>query len=263
MSGELYQLVAIAEDGVEQVIELNNDNKKNKGLLSFIDSGTTYMKDENALKEYLFRKGKINSLNITFAIKYNNRGDRYLPLIYNDPEFRTVALNANNERKLESYARYLIDKIDFELCNSDFYQIIMDLNEEVFSQISNGNYLNEHFLSKLKRFYELFGFSREDYLYKEKHKKELVDSLKTYKTIRTLYIFYKIYLNCKLNNQMLGDNHEYDIPNQLKYQFLEEIKKSDVGIPEELEKAYEQGGMDAVLAIADAEEIIKGGYKFR
>lgn len=263
MNGELYQLVAIYENGIEQVIELKNDNKNNKGLLSFIDSGTAYMSDENKLKEYLFRKGKINSLDVTFAIKYNNRGVRYLPLIYNDSEFRTVALNANDEKYLKAYARYFVDKIEFELCNSNFYPNIVDLNDEIISQMSNGNYLNKHILNNLRRFYESFGILKEDYYYKEQYKKDLADSLKTYKTIRTLHIFYNIHLKCKLSNQLLADNKEYDIPEQLKYLLSEENEKYEEVIPEELQRAYNQGGMDAVWATADLEEVITGDYKFK
>ena len=263
MSGELYQLVAINEQGVEQVIELKNDNKNNKGFLSFIDSGTTLMENERMLIDYLIKQGKIDNPNVTFAIKYNNRGIKYLPVVYNNPELRFLSLNAKDEKILKAYARYLIEKIDNEICNSDFYQNILALNDEIFQQISNGNYLDKHFLEKLRRFYEPFGLLKEGVSEKEHYKKELCDSLKTYKTIRTLYLFYKIHLSCKLNNQSIEDNHEYDIPEVLKYLIPEESKESVNDIPQELQKAYDQGGMDAVWAIADSEEIIGKGYKFK
>jgi len=262
MSGELYQLVAIDETGKEQVIKLNNDNKNDKGLLSFIDSGTTYMENEQALIDYLMKQGKLDNPNVKFAIKYNNRGVRYLPVIYNDPEFRFVSLNAEDKTKLKHYAKYLIDKIDFYLCNSDLYANILTLNDEIFSEISNGNYLDKHFLNKLRKYYEAYGITKEDFSYKEMFKKDLADGIKTYKTIRTLYIFYKIHLNSKLDNKSLLESNNYDIPQQLKYILPEEIQK-DVEIPEEIQKAYNDDGMDGVWRIKDIDDIGDKGYKFR
>lgn len=262
MSGELYQLVAIDQNGKEQIIKLNNDNKNDKGLLSFIDSGITYMQNEKTLIDYLIAQGKLANQNVRFAIKYNNRGVRYLPVIFNDPEFRYVSLNAQDEIKLKRYARYLIEKIDFELCNSNLYSNILELNHEIVSQISNGNYLDKHFLDKLRRYYDAYGIIREDFSYKEKFKKDLADSLKKYKTIRTLYIFYKIHLSSKLNNKSVIENNEYDIPAELKYITSEEDNMTQE-IPQELQKAYDNYGMDGVWAVADSEEIITNGYKFK
>ena len=42
--------------------------------------------------------------------------------------------------------------------------------------------------------------------------------------------------------------------------YPEEIKSE---IPEELQKAYEQYGMDGVYALVDNDEIIEKGYKFK
>ena len=262
MSGELYQLIAIDETGKEQVIELNNDNKNNKGLLSFIDSGTTYMENEQALIDYLMKQGKLDNQNVKFAIKYKNSGVRYLPIIYNDPEFRFVSLNAEDKTKLKHYAKYLIDKLDFYLSNSDLYDNILTLNDEIFSEISNGNYLDKHFLNKLRKYYETYGVAKEDFSYKEMFKKDLADGIKSYKIIRTLYIFYKIHLNSKLNNKSVLESNNYDIPQQLKYILPEEIHK-DVEIPEEIQKAHDDGGMDYVWGIADTEDVVDKGYNFR
>lgn len=262
MSSEIYQLVAIDQTGKEQVIELNNDNKNDKGLLSFIDSGTTYMENEQALIHYLMRQGKLDNPNVKFAIKYNNRGVRYLPVIYNDPEFRYVSLNADDEIKLKHYASYLINKIDFVFCNSDFYSNILILNNEIFSEISNGNYLDKHFLNKLRKYYEAYGIIKEEFSCKEDYKKDLADGLKTYKTIRTLYIFYKIHLSSKLNNKNILESNVYDIPKELKYIISEEIKEAKE-IPQEIQKAYDVDGMDGVWGIKDAEDIVDKGFNFK
>jgi hypothetical protein len=263
MSVERYQLVSIDENNDEVVIELNNENKNNRSTLSFIDSGTAYMQSEEDLIKYLIKEKKIINQNVKFAIKYNLNGARYLPIIFNDPEFRFVALNAEDEKKLKEYARFLIDKIDSELCNSNFYSNMSELNIEFFSQISNGNYLDKHVVEKLRRYYEAYGIMREDRYYREMFKKDLVSSLKSYKTIRTLYIFYKIHLNCKSNNKSVLENTEYDIPQMLKYPYQIKQDKDRIEVPEELKKAYDNNGMDGVWAIADSEEIITGGYKFR
>lgn len=262
MSGELYQLVAIDETGKEQVIKLNNDNKNDKGLLSFIDSGTTYMENEQALIEHLIKQGKLDNPNVKFVIKYTNRGIKYLPVIFNDPEFRFVSLNAEDKTKLKHYASYLINKIDFIFCNSDFYSNILILNSEIFSEISNGNYLDKHFLNKLRKYYEAYGIIKEEFSCKEDYKKELADGLKTYKSIRTLYIFYKIHLSSKLNNKNILESNEYDIPPKLKYVIFEEFQENKE-IPEEIQKAYDRDNMDGVWAIADAEDIVDKGYKFK
>lgn len=258
MSGELYQLVALDKNGKEHVIELNNDNKNDKGLLSFIDSGTTYMKNEQTLINYLIRKGKLNDPNVTFVIKYNNRGVRYLPVIYNEPGLRQIALKCNDENLLRSYAKYFVDLIENDLCNYNFYNYIVELNEEIFSQVSNGSYLDDKVLDEFRKFYEAYGIARDDLVLKEQYKHKLATKLNSYKKIRTIYIYYKMYLDSKLNK---GNN--YDIPDMLKYLLPQENVEFNPDIPEELKKAYEQNGMDGVWTVTDLDDIEDKGYKFR
>lgn len=261
MVGELYQLVAIDKEGHEQVIKLNNENKNSKGFLFYIDSGTTYMKSKESLVDYLMMQGKISNPDVTFVIKYNNRGVRYLPVIYNDPELRNVSLCATDTKKMKHYVEYLFDKIDPEVCNSNFYNYISELNDDIFSQIINGNYLNTYIFEKLRKYNEMFGIVRENMAYKEKYKRELVNLFDDYKSIRTLYIFYKCYINAKSNN--LNENIKYDIPECVQYILPDDVEDKGKEIPQHLQKAHEQNGMDGVYALEDNDELIQKGYKFK
>ena len=71
MANERYQLVAV--DNVTRqryVIELRNSNVNDKGSLGFIDRGVSLFKDELQLSMYLYNKGKIPTLNVSYTIIY-------------------------------------------------------------------------------------------------------------------------------------------------------------------------------------------------
>lgn len=263
MRGEIYQLVAIDKYNNEKVIELNNNNKDSKCLLSFIDSITTSIPNEEALILYLIEKGKIDNKNVRLVIRYNYSTTKYLPVIYNESELNSIALRATNEKDRKSYANFFIDKITLLSADYDFGNYLIALNNSIFSEISNGNYLNNHILEEFERFYSVLSYSYgdEDLSRKEKNKNNLKKCISDYKSIRTLYIFYNHYLNTKGNKT--SENAKYDIPECVKYIVPREEIKEEIDIPEYLQKAYKQGGMDAVYALIDNDEVIRKGYKFK
>ena len=263
MSGEIYQLIAIDEKNNEYIIDLDNNNKNSKCFLFFIDSITTSKKNEEEFISELIKEGKLSNRNVKLVIKYNYSIVKYLPVIYNEQELNSIAVCAHEEKNRKSYAEFLINKITLSRSNYDFFDYIVNLNDGIFSEINNGNYLNSHILEELGKFYSIFNYSysNEDLAYKEEYRRKLKNYISDYKTIRTLYIFYKHYLNTKVNN--LSENDKYKIPSCLKYVFPEENTNTNGDIPEELLNAYKNYGMDGVYALVDIDEIKEKGYKFR
>ena len=70
MGRELYQLIAKDKDNNEYVIELNNENSKNKGQLSFLDRGISRFENKQHLAAYLYEAKKIPTTDVKFYIKY-------------------------------------------------------------------------------------------------------------------------------------------------------------------------------------------------
>ena len=261
MGRELYQLVAIDKDNNEYIIELNNENKNNKGSLSVLDSGTTYFESENHLAKYLFAKGKIPTEAVRFAIKYNYKGSRYLPVIYNDVDLNRISKKADNEEVFMQYVLNLYRKIEEQLYDRQFYEYLIIVNDTNSQEPNNGNYLQERLMQSIIRFYDTFIKINESESEKEYFRKEIIRQMSTYKQFRTLYMYYQTYMNphnIKENNVNEEKHHEVTFETLAK---KESERNSE--IPDELFDVYEKYGMDGVYSITDADEIISKGYRFK
>lgn len=258
MGRELYQLVAITKNNIEYIIELNNKNKNNRGSLSFIDSGTTCFQNERQLSEYLFNKGKIPTKDVKFAIKYSRDGVKYLPAAFNDNELYNISKNTEQEEIFSDYAVKLYMKVEAELYNKDFYEYLMILNDRNSKEKKNGNYLNDHLIKCISDFYEVFVKLNEAESEKADFRYLIIKEMTNYKQLRTLYIFYQIYMNEYIKNNNASNSHEVTFESLLT---RENKRESD--IPDELQNAYEKYGMDEVYATYDLDDLVSKGYKFR
>ena len=156
MERELYQLVAITPNKMEYVIELNNENKKDKGTLAYIDSGTSRFVCVEQLIVHLFKQGKIPTVDVTFAIKYNRDGEKYLPIILNDKRLAYISKNINNKPYYEDYVFCLLKQVEVELEKGDFYYYLMDTNIANRKKYKCGNYLNNKLIEDIIIYYEAF-----------------------------------------------------------------------------------------------------------
>jgi len=212
MGRELYQLVALSKDGVETIVELNNENEKNKGTLQFIDSGTTRFQNEVHLKNYLYEKGKIPNKEVELYITYNHNGKKKLPLIYNDLQLATLsnpadkkiadlARSKNYEVFLGGYVHRLLKYIEVELCNHDFYTFIIFENNKEKDKKSNGNYLNKKLMDSIIEYYESFVRTDDMYSNRADVQAGIFNELFNYKQLRTMHEFYKKFkMQQKINN---------------------------------------------------------------
>lgn len=261
MGRELYQLVAIDKHNKEYIIELNNQNQNNKGSLNLLDSGTTYFQSEKHLANYLFRKGKIPTVDVRFAIKYNYKGSRYLPVIYNDIDLNRISENADNEEIFKYDVLNLYRKIEEKLHDRDFYEYLIVVNDTNCDEAKNGNYLQERLMLAIIRYYETFIKIKESESEKEFFKNEIIRQMSSYKQFRTLYMYYQTYMNSRVkeNNLFVEDKN-----NQPTFETLtksESEKNSE--IPEELLEIYRKYGMDGIYSILDVDDVISKGYKFK
>lgn len=261
MGRELYQLVAIDKNNNEYIIELNNENKNNKGSLSVLDSGTTYFENENHLAKYLFAKEKIPTEDVRFAIKYNYKGSRYLPVIYNDVDLNRISKKADNEEVFIQYVLNLYRKIEEQLYDRDFYEHLIIINDANSQEPNNGNYLQERLMQSIIRFYDTFIKINESELEKEYFRKEIIRQMSTYKQFRTLYMYYQAYINpyVKENNA----NEELKHHKTTFETLAKKESERNFDIPDELLDVYEKYGMDGVYSITDVDEIISKGYRFK
>lgn len=202
MGRELYQLVALSKAGVETIIELNNENEKNRGTLQFIDSGTTRFQNEVHLKNYLYEKGKIPNKEVELYITYNHNGKKKLPLVYNDlqlatlsnPEDKKIAdlAHTNNcEVFFGGYVHRLLKYIEVELFNHDFYTFIILENNKEKSKNGNGNYLNKKLMDSIVEYYESFVRTDDMHSNRADIQGSIFNELFNYKQLRTMHEFYK------------------------------------------------------------------------
>jgi len=200
MSHGIYQLVAITKDGKEKVIELNNVNKNNRASLAFIDSGTTRFKNGQHLSEYLYKSGKITDEEVTFAIRYVRNGKyRYMPVIYDDSELAIVSKNENNEIYFNEYVYNFLKRIESEMYNGKFYYFIKSMNKQYADDKESGNYLNDKLMSSLLEYNQLYVNSGDIDTNKSELQYIILKELLSYKQLRTMYMYYKEYINYKEN----------------------------------------------------------------
>lgn len=196
MGKELYQLIAMDKIGNQVIIELNNNNKYNKGSLELIDSGTTVFESKDLLADYLFKKGKIKSVDVNFMIKYFHNGERYLPVLFNDKRLRGIT----KDETIKSDAIYIyLKQLELLLYEKNFYNYIISLNNKNNKQKLNGNYLNQRIINTIIEYYNLFVRNNDIDSNKYELQMILLKELYNYKQFRTLYLFIEEYNNQNKN----------------------------------------------------------------
>lgn len=258
---ERYQLVAIDEKNNEYIIELNNDNKNNKGTLNFLDSGISRFQNEQHLATYLYKQGKIPNVPVKFVIRYNNMGVKELPLMFFDSELYTLSKIANNNAFLTEYALKYYLKLENALKDEEFYNYLMIINSKNTQDQKNGNFLNEHLITNISNLYKNFIIIPNPTSEKVEIQYSIINDLTNYKQLRTLHYFYQSYANRFVKGNIVNETKETKKATFESLLQRESNRTSDV--PEELQSAYNENGMDGVWAVADADEIIGNGYKFK
>lgn len=255
MERELYQLVAITNNNMEYVVELENKNKNNRGKLEFIDNGTTRsrFKNEGDLAKYLFDAGKIPTTKVNFAIKYNNKGPKYLPVIFNDDELRYVSKNVEDKNIFSDYVFHFLKLLEVALSDSVFYNYLIRINSRNERENGNGNYINQKLITSIIEYYNQYIKTNNIDANKADLQYSILKELYNYKQLRTLRMFY---LNYK--NTLQKENNVFN---------TKEVNKTRIedmpDIPDDLENAYRYEGMDGVYAIADLDDLISSGVKFK
>lgn len=260
MSGERYQLVAIDENNNEYIIELNNDNKNNKGKLYFIDRGVTRFQNPQHLASHLYEEGKIPNVPVKFVIRYNHVGIKELPLIFYDGDLLSISKNADDEAKISEIALKYYLKLEEMLQKYGFYNYLRTINNRNSFDKKSGNFLKDRLIDNIRKLYENFILTQNPTSEKVEIQFEIMQDLTEYKQLRTLHSFYKTYENMYVNN--FNEVKEFD--KKTTFETITKRESAEIPeIPQELQKAYDTYGMDGVWAIADAEDVVDKGYKFK
>lgn len=257
MKNELYQLVAFDKNNIEYIIELNNDNKKNKGTLEFIDSGTVQFSDSEKLAEYLFNNGKIPTKDVTFSIKYLYKENRYLPLIFNNRELYNV-LMSKDFTVYNDFMYVVLRKVEVELNNKHFYKYLVEKNFNNMKIKNNGNYFSLNLSKKFNEYYVDYVLTNDIDSNRADIQCKILNELRNYKQLRTVYMFYLDFIKNKdkIIESQLFEKYKLDFPVPEKYEHMPDI-------PEDIYEAYRHGGMDEVYSIADGDDIFDKGIKFK
>lgn len=261
MVREIYQLVAIDQNNNEYVIELTNDNKNNKGKLSFLDRGISRFSNSQHLASHLYESGKLPNVPVRFVIRYNYDGIKEIPLIFYDEELNSICKNVDNEAVMSDYALKYYLRLEEALKNDGFYNYLMFMNEKNVSNKKSGNILHNRLIANISRFYKNFVLLENPNSEKVEIQYDIMKDLMNYKQLRTLHYFYKSYTNRNLKEV---EEANESVKHETTFESLLERESKKVSeVPEHLQKAYEQGGMDDVYALVDGDEVIEKGYKFR
>lgn len=253
MERELYQLVAITKNNMEYVIELNNENKKNRGKLEFIDNGTTRFRNEESLAEYLYKVGKIPTKEVFFAIKYNNKGPKYMPLIFSDKELTYVSKNVGDTDIYNDYVFHFLKLLEVSLSEPGFYNYLIRINSQYSREARNGNYINQKLIVSIIEYYNTYIKTKNIDANKADLQYSILKELYSYKQLRTLRMFYLNYKNIMQKENEVIPTKEVDKTN------IEDMPD----IPEDIAYANKNGGMDEVYSIADLDDLISNGVKLK
>lgn len=253
MERELYQLVAITNNNMEYVVELNNENKNNRGKLEFIDSGTARFKDQESLAKYLYNAGKIPTTEVSFAIKYNNKGPKYLPVIFSDKELAYVSKNVGDNDVYNDYVFHFLKLLEISLSDQVFYNYLIRINSRNEREARNGNYINQKLITSIIEYYNTYIKTNNIDANKADLQYSILKELYNYKQLRTIRMFYLNYKNVMKKENDIIPTKDVNKTN------IEEMPD----IPEDIDYAYKNGGMDEVYSIADLDDLIANGVKFK
>lgn len=258
MASERYQLVAIDNVTKERyVIELRNSNKNDKGSLGFIDRGVSVFKDQLELARYLFKKGKIPTLNVSFFIVYNQKGEKHLPLIFNDPCINNVSKRTDNKLSYnDDFVYYTVRCLLAKLSDENFYQYIKRENKRNQRSAYNGNYVDNKILDNIIDYYYEYIVPYEIDANSATIQYSLLKEFTQYKQLRTLYYLIKQYDLQQKNNSETYETISFDEYMTSYYQPQED---SGFGIKDSKYDAvkgdYDKDGMDGVYAVYDFDDI--------
>lgn len=253
MERELYQLVAITNNNMEYVIELKNENKNNRGKLEFIDNGTTRFSNEESLAQYLYNAGKIPTTNVRFAIKYNNRGPKYLPIIFADKELTYVSKNVGENDSYYDYVFHFLKLLEVTLSEPAFYNYLIRINSRNERENGNGNYINQKLITSIVEYYNTYIRTHNIDANKADLQYSILKELYNYKQLRTIRMFYLNYKNIIQKENQVVTTKDVNKTN------VEEMPD----IPDNIANAYREGGMDSVYSIADLDDLVSQGIKFK
>lgn len=259
MKQERYKLIAI--DNItkdEYVIELTNDNKDNRATLGFIDHGTSLFKNEIQLVNYLYKKGKIPTLNVTFKILYKQNGNKYLDVIYNDLYIANLTTRVDNKvRYDDDFVYFVVRLLLSKLGDRNFYDYLYKQNRKNQRSKYNGNFVNNKILDNIVDYYNGYIVPNEIDANTAEIQYSLLKEFTQYKQLRTLFSFIKDYDALKMNEDM-------EIINDFEQISLDELEfdtedTNFITVKEELyEKIYylyQKGGMEAVYSVFDFDDI--------
>lgn len=262
MAGERYQLIAIDNLTKERyIIELRNDNKVNKGSLGFIDRGVSLFKNELELASYLYRKGKLPTLNVTFTIMYKQKGEKYLPLIFNDRHINNISRKVDNKINYDDdFVYYVVRLLLVKLGDENFYNYIRRENRKNKRAVNNGNYVDNKILDNIIDYYHSYIVPNNIDENSALIQYSLLKEFTQYKQLRTLYYLMKSYdIQHKCTTELEEDRmislEEYltSLPDETDF---------GLGIKEEkyelVKSLYNHGGMDAVYSNYDLDDIYDG-----
>lgn len=257
MVGERYQLIATDNLTKERyVIALHNDNKENKGSLGVIDRGVSLFKNELELACYLYKKNKIPTLNVNFKIMYKQKGEKYLPLIFNDLHIKNISRKVDNKINYDDdFVYYVVRKLLAKLNDADFYRYLRKTNRRNQRSKDNGNYVNNKVLDDIIDYYNNYIVTRNIDANSAVIQYSLLSEFTQYKQLRTLYYLMKSYdLEKKVIEQPLETISFDELIVSCNEEFS--IKENLYGT---VQRMYNYGGMDEVYSVYDLDDIIDRG----
>lgn len=265
-----YQLVVIDNNSKQEyVVELKNDNKDNKAPLGFIDHGLSRFENDYELAKYLFEKGSIPTLNVTFKVKYKAKGkDNYLSPIYYDPYIYNVSKRADNKvDAYDSFLEFVIRTLLIYLSEAEFYDFLLEQNRKNRKRKYSGDFVDNRVINTVVDYYNMFILPHNIDANSAEIQYTLLKEFTQYKQLRTLYKFIRDYddtkekivepaFNLKAEQLCMDDP---PINYYLDESELEFIEPDFITIREDLyEKVwnlYQLGGMEAVYELYDLDDI--------
>lgn len=258
-----YQLIAIDKvTKVEYVVELDNDNKQNKGSLGLIDRGTSRFENEFKLATYLYKKGKIPTLNVTFKILYKQKGNKYLDVIYNDLHIYNISRRVDNKVKYnDDFVYFVLRSLLAKLGDPEFYNYIYKQNKKNQRAKYNGNFVDNKILDNIVDYYNGYIVPRKIDANTADIQHSLLKEFRQYKQLRTLFSFIKDYDEIK----------DIDIEKEFEVIQMNILEEEQSNIEEDCESIncinvrsdlynkiydlYKKGGMEAVYSVFDLDDI--------
>lgn len=257
-----YQLVAIDnETKDEYIIKLNNDNKGNKASLGFIDRGTSLFKNEFQLANYLYKKGKIPTLNVTFKILYRQDGNKYLNVIYDNNYIANLSKRVDNKIKYDDdFVYFVLRLLLAKLGDKEFYDYLYKQNKKNQRAKYNGNFVNNRILDNIVDYYNGYIVPNDIDANTAEIQYSLLKEFTQYKQLRTLFSFIESYdaMKAMVKEEVCID--QMSLLEEQQY-FIEEDYEPTNHItvrPELFDKVYDlyqKGGMEAVYSVFDFDDI--------